>query len=99
MGVCVRVCLHAYVHMLRLQALGVMLYKMCFFTLAFGESMVAIMEGNFKLPENSPYSRSLHSLICEFSYVFVSVCACVCLCVSMCVCLCVCACRSLCLPV
>eukprot|EP00117_Sycon_ciliatum_P045490 scpid75667/ scgid32691/ AP2-associated protein kinase 1; Adaptor-associated kinase 1 len=45
-------------------ALGVMLYKMCFFTLAFGESMVAIMEGNFKLPENSPYSRSLHSLIC-----------------------------------
>ncbi|KZC09037.1 AP2-associated protein kinase 1 [Dufourea novaeangliae] len=44
-------------------ALGCLLYKLCFFTLPFGESMLAIQSGNFTVPDNSRYSRSLHCLI------------------------------------
>ncbi|XP_033338054.2 numb-associated kinase isoform X1 [Megalopta genalis] len=44
-------------------ALGCLLYKLCFFTLPFGESMLAIQSGNFTIPDNSRYSRSLHCLI------------------------------------
>ncbi|XP_067113966.1 AP2-associated protein kinase 1-like [Osmerus mordax] len=44
-------------------ALGCLLYKVCFFTLPFGESQVAICDGNFTIPDNSRYSFDLHCLI------------------------------------
>ncbi|XP_023247069.1 uncharacterized protein LOC106642952 [Copidosoma floridanum] len=44
-------------------ALGCLLYKLCFFTLPFGESPLAIQSGNFTIPDNSRYSKSLHCLI------------------------------------
>ncbi|XP_015590213.1 BMP-2-inducible protein kinase isoform X2 [Cephus cinctus] len=44
-------------------ALGCLLYKLCFFTLPFGESTLAIQSGNFVIPDNSRYSKSLHCLI------------------------------------
>ncbi|XP_033225081.1 AP2-associated protein kinase 1 [Belonocnema kinseyi] len=44
-------------------ALGCLLYKLCFFTLPFGESTLAIQSGNFTIPDNSRYSKALHSLI------------------------------------
>ncbi|XP_067125876.1 AP2-associated protein kinase 1-like isoform X2 [Centruroides vittatus] len=44
-------------------ALGCLLYKLCFFTLPFGESVLAIQTGTFSIPNNSPYSFKLHCLI------------------------------------
>ncbi|XP_072915180.1 AP2-associated protein kinase 1-like isoform X7 [Hemitrygon akajei] len=44
-------------------ALGCLLYKLCFFTLPFGESQVAICDGNFTIPDNSKYSSEMHCLI------------------------------------
>ncbi|XP_039614471.1 BMP-2-inducible protein kinase isoform X2 [Polypterus senegalus] len=44
-------------------ALGCLLYKLCFFTLPFGESQVAICDGTFTIPDNSKYSSKLHCLI------------------------------------
>ncbi|XP_024893926.1 AP2-associated protein kinase 1 isoform X2 [Temnothorax curvispinosus] len=44
-------------------ALGCLLYKLCFFTLPFGESTLAIQSGNFTIPDNSRYSKALHCLI------------------------------------
>nr|CAI5855553.1 unnamed protein product [Callosobruchus analis] len=44
-------------------ALGCLLYKLCFFTLPFGESTLAIQSGNFCIPDNSRYSKGLHQLI------------------------------------
>ncbi|KAL6268442.1 hypothetical protein P5V15_001577 [Pogonomyrmex californicus] len=44
-------------------ALGCLLYKLCFFTLPFGESTLAIQSGNFTIPDNSKYSKALHCLI------------------------------------
>ena len=44
-------------------ALGCLLYKLCFFTLPFGESTLAIQSGNFTIPNHSRYSRGLHCLI------------------------------------
>ncbi|XP_062991359.1 BMP-2-inducible protein kinase isoform X2 [Elgaria multicarinata webbii] len=44
-------------------ALGCLLYKLCFFTLPFGESQVAICDGNFTIPDNSRYSHGTHGLI------------------------------------
>lgn len=44
-------------------ALGCLLYKMCFFTLPFGESTLAIQGGHFTIPDNSRYSKSIHQLI------------------------------------
>ncbi|XP_041364540.1 AP2-associated protein kinase 1-like [Gigantopelta aegis] len=44
-------------------ALGCLLYKLCFFTLPFGESSLAIQSGNYTIPDNSRYSKKLHSLI------------------------------------
>lgn len=44
-------------------ALGCLLYKLCFFTLPFGESQVAICDGNFTIPDNSRYSHNIHCLI------------------------------------
>lgn len=44
-------------------ALGCLLYRLCFFSLPFGESVLAIQNGVFTVPDNSRYSRQLHSLI------------------------------------
>ncbi|XP_078055774.1 AP2-associated protein kinase 1-like isoform X2 [Mustelus asterias] len=44
-------------------ALGCLLYKLCFFTLPFGESQVAICDGSFTIPDNSRYSNEMHCLI------------------------------------
>ncbi|KAJ9576666.1 hypothetical protein L9F63_025436, partial [Diploptera punctata] len=44
-------------------ALGCLLYKLCFFTLPFGESTLAIQSGNFTIPDNSKYSKGMHCLI------------------------------------
>ncbi|XP_076126227.1 BMP-2-inducible protein kinase isoform X2 [Alosa pseudoharengus] len=44
-------------------ALGCLLYKLCFFTLPFGESQVAICDGTFSVPDSSKYSLKLHCLI------------------------------------
>ncbi|XP_072347870.1 AP2-associated protein kinase 1-like isoform X10 [Scyliorhinus torazame] len=44
-------------------ALGCLLYKLCFFTLPFGESQVAICDGSFTIPDNSRYSNEMHCLM------------------------------------
>ncbi|XP_051964413.1 AP2-associated protein kinase 1 isoform X4 [Xyrauchen texanus] len=44
-------------------ALGCLLYKLCYFTLPFGESQVAICDGSFTIPDNSRYSHDIHCLI------------------------------------
>uniref|UniRef100_A0A8C6WFE0 non-specific serine/threonine protein kinase n=1 Tax=Neogobius melanostomus TaxID=47308 RepID=A0A8C6WFE0_9GOBI len=44
-------------------AMGCLLYKLCFFTLPFGESSVAICDGSFTIPDNSRYSHEMHCLI------------------------------------
>uniref|UniRef100_A0A8C5NBL0 non-specific serine/threonine protein kinase n=1 Tax=Gouania willdenowi TaxID=441366 RepID=A0A8C5NBL0_GOUWI len=44
-------------------AMGCLLYKLCFFTLPFGESQVAICDGSFTIPDNSRYSQEMHCLI------------------------------------
>jgi len=54
------------------QALGCLLFKLCFFTLPFGESAVAIQSGQFTIPENSRYSPQLIALISAFTS-FISV--------------------------
>ena len=54
-----RLKLHLFNH----QALGIMLYKLCFFTLPFGESSLAIQSGNVTFPSSSSYSEDMHNLI------------------------------------
>uniref|UniRef100_A0A1B6FIX0 Protein kinase domain-containing protein n=1 Tax=Cuerna arida TaxID=1464854 RepID=A0A1B6FIX0_9HEMI len=44
-------------------ALGCLLYKLCFFSLPFGESTLAIQSGTFTIPDNSKFSRGMHCLI------------------------------------
>lgn len=44
-------------------ALGCLLYKLCFFTLPFGESTLAIQNGTFTIPDTSKYSKTMHQLI------------------------------------
>ncbi|KAG1676273.1 AP2-associated protein kinase 1 [Nymphon striatum] len=44
-------------------ALGCLLYKLCFFTLPFGESTLAIQNGNFTIPDESKFSKHMHCLI------------------------------------
>ncbi|XP_034547711.1 AP2-associated protein kinase 1-like isoform X5 [Notolabrus celidotus] len=44
-------------------AMGCLLYKLCYFTLPFGESQVAICDGSFTIPDNSRYSMDMHCLI------------------------------------
>lgn len=44
-------------------ALGCLLYKLCFFTLPFGESTLAIQNGQFTLPDGHRYSKHLACLI------------------------------------
>lgn len=47
------------------QALGCLLYKLCFFSLPFGESTLAIQSGQFTIPDSPQYSRELLTLIRE----------------------------------
>lgn len=49
-----------------LQALGCLLYKLCFFTLPFGESTLAIQSGNFAIPDNSRCVNELVSARLSF---------------------------------
>lgn len=49
------------------QALGCLLYKLCFFSLPFGESQVAICDGSFTIPDGSRYSHSVHCLISKYT--------------------------------
>ncbi|BES87881.1 numb-associated kinase [Nesidiocoris tenuis] len=44
-------------------ALGCLLFKLCFFSLPFGESTLAIQSGQFTIPDNSKFSPGLHALI------------------------------------
>ncbi|XP_053726434.1 AP2-associated protein kinase 1-like isoform X6 [Synchiropus splendidus] len=44
-------------------AMGCLLYKLCYFTLPFGESQVAICDGTFTIPDNSRYSQDMNCLI------------------------------------
>lgn len=44
-------------------ALGCLLYKLCFFSLPFGESALAIQSGQFTIPSTSKFTGPLHSLI------------------------------------
>ncbi|CAH2301770.1 BMP-2-inducible kinase [Pelobates cultripes] len=44
-------------------ALGCLLYKLCFFSLPFGESQVAICDGSFTIPDHSRFDHKLHCLI------------------------------------
>lgn len=46
-------------------AMGCLLYKLCYYTTPFGESLLAIQEGRFTLPDSKhhAYSRHLNSLI------------------------------------
>ena len=48
------------------QALGCLLYKLCFFTLPFGESTLAIQSGNFSIPDSTKYSKPLLGLIRKY---------------------------------
>lgn len=57
--------------LLLFQALGCLLYKLCYFTLPFGESQVAICDGNFTIPDNSRYSQDMHCLISKYLKVLV----------------------------
>jgi len=43
-------------------AMGCLLYKLCYFSLPFGESTLAIQSGNFSFPNNK-YSKNLQKLI------------------------------------
>lgn len=64
---CLSACATGFTPVFLFQALGCLLYKLCFFTLPFGESQVAICDGSFTIPDNSRYSYDLHCLIREFS--------------------------------
>lgn len=44
-------------------SMGVLLYKLCFFTLPFGESALAIQSGQFCIPDKSKYEPEVHALI------------------------------------
>lgn len=56
------------VTLLSVQAMGCLLYKLCYFTLPFGESQVAICDGSFTIPDNSRYSQDMHCLISEYTH-------------------------------
>ena len=44
-------------------ALGCLLYKLCYFSLPFGESPLAIQSGTFSIPDQPHYSKEIISLI------------------------------------
>ena len=45
------------------QALGCLLYKLCYFSLPFGESSLAITSAKYNIPDASKYSLKLQKLI------------------------------------
>lgn len=45
------------------QALGCLLYKLCFMTTPFGDRPLAIVSARLTIPQSSAYSEDLHSLI------------------------------------
>lgn len=49
-------------------ALGVFLYKLCYFQMPFGESLLAIQEGRYFIPDSKAtfYSKQLNQLISKF---------------------------------
>lgn len=47
-------------------ALGCLLYKLCYFTLPFGESPLKIQSGQFSIPDTPEYSIKLNTLISKF---------------------------------
>jgi len=47
-------------------ALGCLLFKICYFSLPFGESSLAIQAGKFDFPTNRRYSKEVKKLIREF---------------------------------
>uniref|UniRef100_A0A8D8UWY3 AP2-associated protein kinase 1 n=1 Tax=Cacopsylla melanoneura TaxID=428564 RepID=A0A8D8UWY3_9HEMI len=44
-------------------ALGCLLFKLCFFSLPFGESTLAIQSAQLSIPDESKYSNKVHALI------------------------------------
>lgn len=48
-------------------ALGCLLYKLCYFTLPFGESPLKIQSGQFSIPDTPEYSLKLNTLISKFT--------------------------------
>lgn len=48
-------------------ALGCLLYKLCYFTLPFGESPLKIQSGHFSIPDTPEYSLKLNTLISKFT--------------------------------
>lgn len=44
-------------------AMGVMLYKLCYFALPFGESALAIQNGSFTFPSEPDYPEELRGLL------------------------------------
>ena len=47
------------------QALGVLLFKLCFMDTPFGDNPLAIVSAQYSIPEDSPYTQDLHNLIGE----------------------------------
>lgn len=45
------------------QALGIMLYKLCYFSLPFGESTLAIQNGAFQVPDTPEFPREMHAFM------------------------------------
>ena len=52
-------------------ALGCILYKLCYYTMPFGDSLLAIQEGRYTIPDQKAdfYSKKLNSLISMFLFV------------------------------
>jgi AP2-associated kinase len=44
-------------------ALGILLFKLCYFSLPFGESTLAIQSGVFSFPESPPVSDGIKAII------------------------------------
>ncbi len=44
------------------QALGVLLFKLCFMDTPFGDNPLAIVSAQYSIPEDSPYTQDLHNL-------------------------------------
>ncbi len=51
-------------------ALGCILYKLCYYTMPFGDSLLAIQEGRFTVPDQKVdfYSKKLNSLISTLEF-------------------------------
>ncbi|XP_064383792.1 AP2-associated protein kinase 1-like [Halichondria panicea] len=47
----------------RMEALGVLLFKLCFMDTPFGDNPLAIVSAQYSIPEDSPYTQDLHNFI------------------------------------